>query len=62
MHCVWMRSIRIKCEFAGFALNAHFKLHSCGQAFSCDDSQQLSRAGTNVRRFGSFGDLATFEG
>ena len=28
---VWTHSIRIECGLAGFALNAHFKLHSCRQ-------------------------------
>ena len=32
--CVWMRLIRIECESAEFALNAHFKSHSCRQALN----------------------------
>ena len=49
MHCVWRRSIVIECEFAGFALNAHFELHSCGQAFRQFETENiLSTATTQV--------------
>ena len=30
-------SIRIECEFAGFALNVHFESHSCRQALHVNE-------------------------